>query len=198
MTGWRSRCLLMAIILPIVGCGRDGPIADLLGRDRTPHEAYAEALRSAGLDSTALGRDWLVAADSALRAAHATTLPMMEVGTYTREDARAIAHRVELNEGQRLLVTVQTEGIPARIFVDLFAVTADTTEPFAPVAFALPDSASPTVTLSYEAREPAQFVVRYIPNCYVMVAIPSPCSVIPQWPFRWRVTATVRSRVDLG
>lgn len=112
----------------IVGCGLDDIVP---GRSRatTAHERYAEALRSAGLDSTALGRDWLAAADSVLRAPLETTLPLAEAGVYTRDEARAVAYFVRLRDGQRLEVQLDAQGVPARLFLDLFEVEGDSIGP---------------------------------------------------------------------
>jgi murein DD-endopeptidase MepM/ murein hydrolase activator NlpD len=151
-----------AIVL--VGCGRDGPLADLLRDPPTPHERYGAALREVALDSTALGRDWLVAADSVLSQALDAQLPMEEAGIYSREVVHAMAHRVELRDGQRLEVVVRSEGLPARIFVDLFEVTDDIDAPFRHVAHAEADSLSSLRTLEHEARRTGAHVVRIQPE----------------------------------
>ncbi|HYW29945.1 MAG TPA: peptidoglycan DD-metalloendopeptidase family protein [Gemmatimonas sp.] len=153
----------------------------------TPHERYAELLRDAGLDTTALGREWLAAADSALRSPLLATLPAREIGVYSRSEARAIAYQFTLPEGARLRVTFQPEGQPARVYIDLFEVSADSTQPYrhrasgepenpagtqGAAASAVPaDSARPAlaravppVVLAYESRATARFVLRLQPE----------------------------------
>jgi peptidoglycan LD-endopeptidase LytH len=153
----------------------------LPGRARasTAHERYAESLRDAGLDSSALGRDWLTAGDSVLRAPLQTTLPLVEAGAYTRDEARAVAYRVRLREGQRLDVSLEAAGLPARIFVDLFEEEGDSTRALAQRTFlhratgepradsaqvAGADSVAARLTLSHEAGADGTFVLRVQPE----------------------------------
>ncbi len=134
----------------------------------TAHERYARALIDAGLDSTALGAEWLAASDSALRAPLSAPLPAREVGVYTRHEARAVAYRVALRRGQQLQAAVRVTGLPARLYVDVFAVTADTARPFVHRATAdtlvVRDSAGFTMTLAYEADDDGDYVVRLQPE----------------------------------
>ena len=60
-----------------------------------PHEEYARSLRQAGLDRTALGRDWLAAAEGALETALNVTLPYRETGRCPPDEAGAAAYRFE-------------------------------------------------------------------------------------------------------
>ena len=76
----------------------------------TPHERYAERLRAAALDSTALGRDWLAAADSVLRIPVPAALPFREVGYFAADEARAVAYRVQLRAGQRVVAEISGDG----------------------------------------------------------------------------------------
>ncbi len=130
----------------------------------TPHEQYAASLRAAGLDSTALGREWLVAGDSALRAAIPMPLPSREAGFFSRAEARAVAYEVRLVPGRRLDVTFeQVEGPAARVFVELFAVTGDTAAPFVHRGTAERDSTGRLV-LRAEAEDTSTFLVRLQPE----------------------------------
>lgn len=135
---------------------------------RTPHDAYARALRDAGLDSTTLGRDWLAASDSAVRSPLAVRLPARELGMYERHEARAVAYRFQLRRGERLRATLRADGLPARVFVDLYEVIADSARGFvhrvsgAPTAAV--DSAAAVVELSYEAVRDVQLVLRLQPE----------------------------------
>lgn len=149
-----------------MACARGTPLGDLLHHERTPYERYAAGLREAGLDSTAAGRDWLAASDSALRSALLATLPHHEFGTYRRDEARAIAHRVELRDGQRLLVEVQSTGLPARIFVDLYRMRADTAEPFTHVRTAdtVAGSGGTAWVVAHESRDDEVLIVRVQPE----------------------------------
>lgn len=139
-------------------------------RDRvkilTPYEQYAEGLKAAGLDSTALGRDWLLASDSALRAPLTPAVPFREAAFYSRSEARAVAFRFVLSEGQRLEVDVRSDGLPAKIFVDLFRLRADSVVSFDHRRTAeRPDSTSDAaLTMRYEVRDSGTYVLRLQPE----------------------------------
>lgn len=133
----------------------------------TAYERYARKLVEAGLDSTALGRDWLTASDSALRAPLTARLPAREQGVYSPSEARAVAYRVALRDGQRLQVRLRIEGLPAQLYLDLYEVTADSARPF--VHRATADTATVDTTgtwheLRYEARRDLEVIVRLQPE----------------------------------
>lgn len=130
----------------------------------TEHERYARALIAAGLDSTALGHEWLTASDSALRAPFRATLPLREVGVYSRSEARAVAYHAALRDGQRLVVSLRSEGLPTRLYLDLFEITTDTAAPFEHRATASPDSATNGLMLHYEADRDGDYVLRLQPE----------------------------------
>ena len=134
----------------------------------TAHGRYAQALRDAGLDSTALGREWLVAADSALRAPLVAVLPSREVGAYSRSEARAVAYRVALRDGQRLVATVRADGLRTALFLDLFEIADDSARSLLHRAtadeLARPDSAAAYLSLQFEAKRDGDYIVRLQPE----------------------------------
>jgi murein DD-endopeptidase MepM/ murein hydrolase activator NlpD len=154
-----TRLLLVGLALVLSACQVPEAVRRMGDVAPTPHERYANSLREAGLDSTALGREWLVAADTALRAAHPITLPFREAGYYDRSEARAVAWSFELREGSTLAVELTREGLPAQLFVDLYEVTADTARPFRHRVAGERDSA-----LVHEARESSRYVLRVQPE----------------------------------
>jgi murein DD-endopeptidase MepM/ murein hydrolase activator NlpD len=161
-------------LLLVVACDPAAVLEERRPVPATAHEAYARRLLDAGLDSTALGREWLAASDSALPAAHGATPPAREAGVYRRDEARAVAWRVALRDGQRLTATVQTDGPPARLFLDLFEATGDSVRPFVhrataePAAREGPDDAEPSpasgLRLAFEARRSGDYVLRLQPE----------------------------------
>jgi murein DD-endopeptidase MepM/ murein hydrolase activator NlpD len=86
-----------------------------------PHEEYAQSLRQAGLDQTALGRDWLAAAQGALHTTLRVTPPHRETGYFAPHEPGAVAYRFDARRGQRLRFDVEVEASePGRLFIDLF------------------------------------------------------------------------------
>jgi murein DD-endopeptidase MepM/ murein hydrolase activator NlpD len=127
----------------------------------SPHERYADRLRSAGLETTALGSEWMRAAERALAGAQLVTLPAREVGYFAPGEAAAVGYRARVRQGQRLLVQVEASGgAPFLLFVDVFRATGDSARPLARVASA--DSGRGT--LEAVAREDGEFLVRVQPE----------------------------------
>ena len=109
------RRLLLPALALLAACGTDLP-----GRLAVaPHDAYADALREAGLDSTLLGRRWGGAAADALDAADDTDLPARPDVAFEAAEPAARAWRIRLRRGEVLRVAVAPLD-SARVFVDLF------------------------------------------------------------------------------
>jgi peptidoglycan LD-endopeptidase LytH len=155
-------------LLLLAGCNPAGAIRGFRDEPRTGHERYARALRDAGLDSTAAGRDWLRASDSALAAPIALVLPAREVGLYQRAEARAVAYRFALRDGERLRVTLRADGLPTQLYLDLFEPATDSSallEHRATAARATsPDSAANVFVLTHEATRTSDYVLRLQPE----------------------------------
>lgn len=155
--------MLAALIL----LGACSVVEELRDEPPTAYDRYARSLTDAGLANTALGRDWLVASDSAMHAPLEVQLPFREAGVYSRGEARAVAFALSLTDGQLLTATLRAEGLPLQFFVDLFEQTGDTAKPF--VHRATVDSATNAgdwseFTLQYEARRTGNYVIRLQPE----------------------------------
>jgi murein DD-endopeptidase MepM/ murein hydrolase activator NlpD len=146
----RTLAALTALAVLIVGaaCTR-GPLGRLT-RPPSPHEAYAESLRSSALDQTALGQDWLRAATRALESPVEVTLPFRESGYFPPEAASATAYRFQLQRGRTLSVEAAFESLgQGRLFVDVFRVR--TGEPPERVSSMPADAAAITVPIDEDA-----------------------------------------------
>jgi peptidoglycan LD-endopeptidase LytH len=172
----RSRPLsLAAFCVALASCDAADRLRTLGSEPKTPHDRYADALEKAGLNKTVLGRDWVVAGDSALRAPHDVSLPFKETGIFNRSEVRAVTYRISLAAGQRLTLAVRVEGRSLQLFVDLFRETGDSTRPLAHEKSASGDvsadsSRAPrndttmTFSLEHEAHDEGQFIVRIQPE----------------------------------
>lgn len=124
---WRQLPLLLVLVAG-AGCHTVEPLREVLHAP-TPYERYAESLRRAGLDDTALGRDWLRAGEQALREPQPVSLPLREAGYFPADEALAVVYRFSARRGQRVETRLEAEGQePLRLFIDLFAVE-DTARP---------------------------------------------------------------------
>jgi len=128
----------------------------------TPHQRYEDLLHETGLDATALGRDWIGAAGRALAAPVDVDAPHVETLYLDPGAAAAVAYRVVLERGQRLVAEIQpgdTTRRDTRFFLDLF-FTADTLTPLRLVAAAEANGRA----LEYVALRPGTYVLRVQPE----------------------------------
>jgi peptidoglycan LD-endopeptidase LytH len=138
----------LALLTLGVACTR-GPLGRLT-RPPSPHDAYADSLRSSALDQTALGQDWLRAAARALEAPVEVTLPFRESGYFPPETASAVAYRFQLARGRTLAVEASFESLgQGRLFVDVFRVRPG--EPPERVSSMPADAAAITLTIDEDA-----------------------------------------------
>ena len=101
-------------------------------RPTTAHNAYGRGLVEARLSQTALGRDWLEAADRSVSSPVAITSPFREIGYIDEASAYAIGYAFSVEGGQRIEIEVDVESSePMRMFLDLFRAVGD--DPAAPV-----------------------------------------------------------------
>lgn len=127
----------------------------------TPHEAYARGLRQAGLLETALGREWLGAADAALRSPVQATLPIQEAGYFPSDRPRAIAFQVNLIRGRRLVLEADlAPAAGALLFIDVYTVPESEGDSLRHLVSA--DSG--TRYLAFEPRRTSTYIVRVQPE----------------------------------
>lgn len=160
--GTATRVLGVVSLLGLAasGCEQVDEVRDRF-RDRTPHEAYAEALADAGLAGTALGREWIAAALRAVHQAPLVSLPFQEEGFITPESPSATAYKVHVGRGQRLTAKITLESDEGtRVFVDLFRVPDDSLGPPRPVFSA--DSVPGD--FQYEPWRGGDFILRIQPE----------------------------------
>jgi murein DD-endopeptidase MepM/ murein hydrolase activator NlpD len=124
----RAQYTLLAVLLGALiaaGCRPGAPIREAV-RPSPPYEQYAQSLRDARLEETALGREWFAAGERALQAPLSITLPFREVAYLPPREPSAIGYRVELRRGQRLSIDITADAAQAaRLFVDAFELPAD-------------------------------------------------------------------------
>lgn len=143
--------------------GACGPVEEIRERitPETAREAYIQSLADAGLDSTALGRDWVANGERSLRDAPLVTSPFREVGYFAVGEATAVALRVATEPGQRVDVDVSLDTDPSAIvFMEVFRVPRDSVSE--PDRIASADRLDRD--LSFEARRGGEYLVRAQPE----------------------------------
>jgi murein DD-endopeptidase MepM/ murein hydrolase activator NlpD len=145
--------------LCLAACGGGASLSRLV-RTASPYERYADTLERAGLDETALGRDWVRAGEQALATAVAAELPFSETGYFPPDAPSAAAYRMNLPRGRRLSVEVTFESAqPGRLFVDLFETSSEGKPPQL-VAWLAEDG----TTFTHDVERDATYLLRIQPE----------------------------------
>jgi peptidoglycan LD-endopeptidase LytH len=108
-------------LLPLISAGpATNSIAMLPFAPQYPHQAHGYELASTRLQSNAAAREWLAAADRALREPQAIELPFAMRDGEVRGSA-ALGYAFKVPVGRRVAVTVTPSlGATSELFVDLF------------------------------------------------------------------------------
>ncbi|GAB2783350.1 peptidoglycan DD-metalloendopeptidase family protein [Hymenobacter luteus] len=157
----RLRTLPAALfVLFLTACSQSQTLQGIF-QQSTPHEAYARKLKLAGLAETALGRDWLRAADQALRDSLVVKLPFQESGFFPADRAVATGLRYLVRTGETIQISLTlAPGTQApKVFVDAFELSPDRSEPR---HLAAADTAA--LSFRYVAEADRQHVLRVQPE----------------------------------
>lgn len=154
-----SYILLAGVVMGwLSACTGVGPAANLF-RSASPHDHYSQSLKEAKLDQTALGNDWLAAADRALHDSLKITVPYRESGYFSANRAFAVGYRLDGQRGDRFLVQVETQGQKTtQIFIDVFAID-DRNRASLTAA-----SKADTNVLTWEPRKNQTYLIRIQPE----------------------------------
>lgn len=147
---------------------------------KTPHEKYADGLQSAGLHTSAMGRQWLAAAQKSLGQPLSISLPYRETGYFAADKPGAAGYRFTAKRGERLSVKLTT--VPATgtlVFTELWEARAAGE---APRLLGVTDTA--TQQLEYDVENEAGFLVRVQPELlkgveYTLVISTAPSLAFP-------------------
>ena len=153
------RCFPVVLLAAWVSaCTGVGPTTGLF-RSSSPHEQYGQSLKTAKLDQTALGTDWLAAGERALRDSLKITVPYRESGYFSANKAFAVGYRMDAQRGDRFLVRVETQGQKTtQVFIDVLAL--ESRNRISPVAASKAD----TNVLAWEPRRTQTYLIRIQPE----------------------------------
>ncbi|MFW5689890.1 MAG: hypothetical protein ACOC1U_09985, partial [Spirochaetota bacterium] len=84
------------------------------------HQDYREALERLDLDETALGADWISAAERALGEPVIVQTPFSETVFLDPQDPSALGYEFAVERGRAIVITIASEA--ERTFADLFRV----------------------------------------------------------------------------
>ncbi len=116
---------IILLVVTLSSCEIFGPGQGIF-TSPSPHEKYAQSLKTANLDKTALGSLWLTASQRSLQDSLLINLPYRESGYFPAQLPFAVGYRVQAERGDVLSidVTVQGRTLPnvaqTKVFVDVF------------------------------------------------------------------------------
>ncbi len=155
------RLALWGLASGLTACSSLGP--NTLFRASSPHEQYATSLRTAHLDHTALGIDWLAAGTRALSDSLQIAIPYRESGYFPAQKAFATGYRVSVQRGDKLVIRVDIQGqTPTQVFVDVFELTGS--QPKLVTAATTDTSHIGTVQLIWDVRRTQTHLIRIQPE----------------------------------
>jgi murein DD-endopeptidase MepM/ murein hydrolase activator NlpD len=155
------RLLLCTVVLAVSGCVTAEESNESSWIPSTPYDKYIHSVRLAGLDESAVVRDWIAAGEKALEGALPIFAPYSQVGFFDPSETRAQAYRIEAYRGQKLIIEFDVTGPDSlKLFIDLFR--APRTQGSPPVHVASADSTSGT--LEFVAYWDGAYLLRVQPE----------------------------------
>lgn len=116
---------IVLLVSTLTSCEIFGPGQGIF-TSPSPHDKYAQSLKTANLDKTALGTLWLAASERSLRDSLLITLPYRESGYFPAQSPLAVGYRVQAERGDVLSIDVSVQGRTlsnvgeTKVFVDVF------------------------------------------------------------------------------
>ena len=112
--------LFIALCIAGSSCSKSsGPLS--IFKKLSPHDAYAQRLKDAGLDRSAMGSAWLLNADQIIGKPLNINIPYKETGYFPEEKVASTALRFAAKRGQKLRIAISKKPFTNfNIYADLF------------------------------------------------------------------------------
>jgi murein DD-endopeptidase MepM/ murein hydrolase activator NlpD len=145
------------LVLVATSCSKRGPLA--LFKKLSPHDAYAQKLRDAGLGNTAMGTTWLRQADATLNNPLNINIPYKETGYFPDEKPGGTALRFDAKRGQKLRISITKKPLTNfNIYLDLFQEQLPQPAKLAASADTL------GAVLEFEVKQAGKYILRLQPE----------------------------------
>ena len=153
----RTYFLFLLIGLLVCSCSDKGPLA--IFNKLSPHDAYAQRLKDAGLDRTAMGSSWIQKGQTSIINALNIAIPYKETGYFSAEKIPSAALRFEAKRGQKLQIGLTKKPqTNFSIYIDLLQERTNGEQKV--VAYA--DTVG--VELQHEVKETGKYILRLHPE----------------------------------
>jgi peptidoglycan LD-endopeptidase LytH len=95
-------------------------------KKKSLHEQYGKRIKEAGLDKTALGKQWFAEAEKALHSPQNISLPYKEMGYFSSDYPRAVGLNFNAKRGQKLLIDIERNpNTGFLLFAELWQANTD-------------------------------------------------------------------------
>jgi murein DD-endopeptidase MepM/ murein hydrolase activator NlpD len=150
--------ILLALSLLNYSCSKTtGPLA--IFNKLSPHDAYGQRLKDAGLDKTSMGSAWLKKGQASITNALNINIPYKETGYFSAEKIPSAALRFDAKRGQKLHITLSKRPqLSFAIYMDLLQENSPTDQK--PIASADTTGA----TLDHEVKQTGKYILRLQPE----------------------------------
>lgn len=150
---------LICIPLLFVSCAKEEKVPAPY-QPRDSHDAYRNSLKIAKLDQTALGKDWIDAANQVFKEQARLQLPHQEAFHVDQNAPEALGLRFSAKRGHKIVIDLeQIEGDSAILFIDVFRIINDSLADYRHIA-----SADSSWQLAFEPRRDAAYILRFQPE----------------------------------
>ncbi len=138
----------------LIGCRSTG--LELFGK-KSPHDNYAQKIKDAGLQETALGKAWFIMSDYILQQPVSIELPFREAGYFPGEKAMATAYAFDGKRGEVIKIVLEKQPVnDIEIFMDLWQISRDSI----PEKLTYADSSQ----FNYEVENDGRYILRLQPE----------------------------------
>jgi murein DD-endopeptidase MepM/ murein hydrolase activator NlpD/SH3-like domain-containing protein len=149
--------ILTTLSLLLNACSPTAPLA--IFKKLSPHDAYGQRLKDAGLDRTAMGGAWLQTANQAPVKALSITVPYKETGYFAADKIQSSVLRFDAKRGQKLHIALSKQPeFNFDIYVDIFQEQPGGTPKLAASA----DTSG--LRLDYEVPKSGSYLLRLQPE----------------------------------
>jgi murein DD-endopeptidase MepM/ murein hydrolase activator NlpD len=152
-----KRSLFIGLCLTVAACSKSGPLS--VFKKLSPHDAYGQRLKDAGLDRSAMGSAWLLNAGQIIGKPLNISIPYKETGYFPEEKVTSTALRFNAKRGQKLRIAISKKPVTNfNIYADLF----EETDGQQPRLIASADTVG--AALDHEVKQTGNFILRLQPE----------------------------------
>ncbi|RYY36155.1 MAG: M23 family metallopeptidase [Sphingobacteriaceae bacterium] len=146
-----SGCVLLA------SCSDQGGMG--IFKKQSPHEAYGDKLKNAGLDRTAMVSKWFFNANDVLTKTLNITIPYRETGYFAADKPGGTALRFDAKRGRKISISLAKKpAVNFNIYVDLFELNNNNETK------RLASADTTGALLEYEIKKDGKYIIRLQPE----------------------------------